>query len=275
MSNLYLVNEPPSPNGQEQESAKVGRRDVAALKLIIEAIPELYCNIVGEPCIRLPPMRDGPDGGVWPLRSERVRAWIAEFIWKETETVLFEREITRFLAVLEGKAWQDQRLNLEVKDAVDQEPVLEAILIWLGINRRYEGTSTKFLQELRKTARKYGVDTQSRAWPKGSPQLSRRIGELRRLLEKAGVKVEIGRRPGGERYVLLDGQKGGDDDGEPPSQAPSIDKSHHPKALRSTDGRDVGNHTDLFDRLKQPAERTESCAKSRILRDGERVRGLK
>ena len=224
------------------------RRDVAALKLILGATPELYCNIVGEPCIRLPPLRDGP---VWSLRSGRVRAWIADFVWEEAGLVLFEQEITRLLAVLEGKAWRDQRLDLELKDAVDQEPLLEAIMIWISSNHRFEGTSTKFLRELRKTARKYGVDTQSRAWPKGPAQLSRRIGELTRLLEKAGVAVKIGRRPGGERYIILAGGKGGDDDGKPPSQAPSIDKSHHPKPLHSPDDSDAQDSSNPFTKLKQ------------------------
>ncbi len=244
-------------SGKRRDVTDEKRRDVTALELVLATEPELYCNIIGEPCIRLPPIRAGPDQEEWPLRSNRVRTWMAEFIWERKAIVLFEHEITRILAVLEGKAWHDQRLDLEVKDAIEQEPVLEAILIWLSSNRRFEGTSTKLLDELRKTAKKFGVDTQSRAWPKGPPQLSRRISELAHLLIKGGVTVEIGRRPGGERYIILARQEGRDDDGEPSSQAPSIDKSHHPKPLRSSDGSDAQDHSDVFNRLTQPNERRD------------------
>ena len=85
--------------------------------------------------------------------------------------------------------------------------------------------------ELRKPAKKYGVDIRSRAWPKGPAQLSRRIGELTRLLEKAEVNVEIGRRSGGERYIILAREKNGDDDGESPSQRPSPSASMFDKPL--------------------------------------------
>ena len=108
-----------------------------------------------------------------------------------------------------------------------------------------------------KKANKYGVDTQSRAWPKGPAQLSRRIGELKQLLNKADVEVGIGRQPGGNRYISLSRKKGCDDGGETPSQIPAIDKSHHPKSLQPPDGCDGKSHSDLFDRLEKPAKTLE------------------
>ena len=109
----------------------------------------MYCNIVGQPCIRLPPKRAGPTTQAWPLWSNRVRAWIAEFVWKRKTTVLLEREVTRIPWVLEGKAWEDRRTDLDVKDAMDQEPVLEALLIWLNEaeNQSYDGNCTKLLMD--------------------------------------------------------------------------------------------------------------------------------
>jgi hypothetical protein len=186
-----------------------------------------------------------------------VRAWIAETIWVNAGIVLLEREITRMLTVLEGKAWHDQRLDLEVKDAMDQDPVFEAIVIWIRQNPRFEGTQTKLLGELSKIAKKYGVDTQSKAWPKGAAQLSRRIGELIPLLFKAGVHVEIGRKPGGHRFIVLatqtgseDRPKNSDDAGQAPSHPASNDKSHHPKQLRQSDN----GGGDIFEKLKKPNE---------------------
>jgi hypothetical protein len=68
-------------------------RAAAALKTILEIGPQLYCNILGMPSIRLPPPRAGPEQEEWPLQSGRVRAWIAETIWDKAGTVLLEREV--------------------------------------------------------------------------------------------------------------------------------------------------------------------------------------
>lgn len=250
-----------SNHRSKQRKGETKCRAATALRLILNSTPSLYCNVVGTPCIGLPSIRPGPPQEEaqeeWPLRSERVRAWIGEFFWEQTGMVLRERGITQTVIVLEGKAWHDQRLDLELSAAMDQEPVLEAAVIWMNQNPRFEGTQTKLLEELGKIAKKYGVDTQSQAWPKGPAQLSRRISELESLLKKAGVAVTIGRKPGGDRFVVLDKVKAGeekpkegDDVGTTPSQPASVDKSHHPKMLRRCGGGDG----DVFIKLAQLGE---------------------
>jgi len=46
------------------------------------------------------------------------------------------------------------RVGLDLKDAMDQDPVLEAIIIWGEENERFEGTATKLLSVLTKIAKK-------------------------------------------------------------------------------------------------------------------------
>lgn len=224
-----------------------------ALKTILSLDPQVYCNVVGTPTVRLPPAQEDHEGDEWPLQSARVRAWIAETIWDRAGIVLLEKDITRMLTVLEGKAWHDQRLDLELKDAMDQDPVLEAVVIWIRENPRFEGTQTKLLGELSKIGKKYGVDMRGKAWPKGAAQLSLRINKLIPLLLKAGVEVEIGRKAGGQRFIVLarkeketDIPKGCDDADQAASHPASADKSHHPKPLRHSD--DGGG--DVFEKLK-------------------------
>ncbi len=221
----------PSPTSPITSQEKPFRA-AAALKIILGLAPEVFCNVVGTPCIRLPPTETGLDLGEWPLQSSRVRAWIGETMWEGSGIVLLEKEITRILTVLEGKAWHDQRLEWDLKDAMDQDPVLEAVVIWSEKNRSLETTQTKLLQELTKTAKKYGVDMRSKSWPKGPAQLSLRISQLIPLLLKAGVQAEIGRKSGGQRFVVLtkiskatERCMGSDDAGQAASPPASADTS--------------------------------------------------
>jgi hypothetical protein len=230
-------------------------RAAVALKTILglTPAPDVFCNIAGTPCIRLPPTEGGPDCEEWPLPSSRVRVWVAETIWDKNEVVLSDREITQILTVLEGKAWHDQRLDWDLKDAMDQDPVLEAVVVWSEKKERFEGTPTKLLEVLSKTAKKCGVDMQGKTWPKGAAQLSLRLNKLLSPLLRAGVEVEVGRRPGGQRYIVLsntakaaNSHKGCDDATQAASLATAIDKSHHPKSLQRSD--DGGG--DVFEKVK-------------------------
>lgn len=215
------------------------RRDEAALGLILATQPELFLNIIGEPCIGLPVAAEA-DRTPWHLHSERVRAEIAGFIWEKLNLVVYDHELNRILRVLECQAWRDQRVDVELKDAVDNDPLLEGLVIFLNDPNRRGGvnlTASELLDELSKVARKSGVDTNHHSWPKGAAQLSRRIGELSSILQKAGISVERGRNSGGVRFINLS-RDSCDDDESTPSQPPSIDKSHHPKPLPTADGSD-------------------------------------
>jgi hypothetical protein len=173
---------------------------------------------------------------------------MAEFIWEATGIVLFDREINRLLNVLEGKAWQDHHSDPPVDDAVEQDPLFEALSIFLH-DRTFNGKSTKLLTELRKVAKLQGVDVLANAWPKGPAQLSRRIAELAPLLSKAGVMVEIGRKAQA-RFIKLSTEKPCDDAGGQPSQSTSLDKSHHPQTLQRPNDGDAEGRLQHFNRIR-------------------------
>lgn len=229
------------------------RRDVIALELVIREINEPFCDIAGQPQVQLNQIQDVPQ--VWPLHSRRFRSWIAEFVWETATIVLFDQELNRILTVLEGRAWKHQRVDAEVCEAIENDPLFEAILIWINERRSFDGRSTKLLIELKKTARKSGIDTRSQAWPKAPAQLSRRISQLETLLERAGIGIEVGRRPGGERFIRLTTSDACDGTAEVPSHIPTVDKLHHPNTLPPHDGCD-GQANDIFNRVQQRTERT-------------------
>lgn len=230
------------------------RRANVALQAILDAPPELFVDVTGEPRIGLPFARGDPDQpqSPWSLRHGRVRAEIAQFAFQETGHVLFDQEITRILSVLEGMAWKDQRIDIDLKQALDEEPLVEAAFIFLHqpeTEGRFQGSCSKLLPALTKIGRKNGVDTRSKAWPKGAAQLSCRLGQLEALLAKCGIQVTRGRLPGGARYVKLESDFTRDGGSKGTSQTSSVDNEHHPKTLRKIDARDAASDT-IFDRIQ-------------------------
>ncbi len=230
------------------------RRDIVAMETILAMKPELYVDVAGEPRIGLPFARGDPKPpqSPWSLRHDRVRAEIAEFVFQSAGIILFDQEITRILYVLEGKAWKDHRIDIELQQALDEEPLVEALFIFLHqpeTEGRFQDSCSKLLTALTKIGRKNGVDTRSKAWPKGAPQLSGRLGQLEALLAKCGIKVARGRFVGGARYVKLESNFTCDGGKQTPSQTSSVDNKHHPKTLRIIDARD-GAGGDVFDRIQ-------------------------
>lgn len=227
--------------------------DATALGLILkEPQLELFCDTVGLPRIRLPTIPNRTAEEPWKLRSDRVRAWIAVFIWERAQIILLDREIDRILNILEGKAWLDQRRDLELCEAIEQDSVLEAVLVFMESEAVFEGTMTKFQRELAKTAKRAGLDVRSKNWPKGAPQLSRRIGSVELFLNKAGIKVERSHKSS-ERKLRLE-KTTTKSPPLPPSQGPSLDKSHHPKGQRQNDGVTTEKRVSVLTRISQPSE---------------------
>lgn len=230
------------------------RRDIVAMETILAMKPELYVDVAGEPRIELPFACGDPNRpqSPWSLRHDRVRVEIAAFVFHTAGIILFDQEITRILYVLEGKAWKDHRIDIELQQALDEEPLVEALFIFLHqpeTEGRFQDSCSKLLTALTKIGRKNGVDTRSKAWPKGAASLSCRLGQLEALLAKCGIKVARGRFPGGARYGKLESDFTRDGGKQTPSQTSSVDNKHHPKTLRNIDARD-GAGDDIFDRIQ-------------------------
>ena len=234
------------------------RQPALALKQILATQPELFINIVGQPTVRLSGPTERPHAESWPLRSGRVKAWIAEFMWDLSCIVLAEREIDRIITVLIGKAWHDPRHDTELTEALDADPLLEALVILMHEHAVFDKSCTALKATIDHVARSAGVDTRDTLWPKGAPQLSRRIEKLKPLLKRAGITAELGRRSGGLRFVRLTHEKpsGGDATGPPPP--PSINNAHHPKEIRRHDDGDGNSRKMLFDLLRTPNVETKN-----------------
>lgn len=239
---------------QKREPAKA--QDAFALEQVLAAQPELFCDMMGQPRIRLPHSRDHPVEEPWSLRSGRVRGWIADLMWEHSSLVLLDREIDRILNVLEGKAWRDQRRDIELCDAIEQDAVLEAILLLMERETLFEGTVTKLQRELIKVAKRAGLDVKGKTWPKGSPQLSGRIRVLESLLSKAGIAVERNRDSLQRKLILK--RHAHDDPASGASRGPSVDKSHHPKGKRRNDAPNSKERAERFARLNKLNERNDS-----------------
>jgi hypothetical protein len=166
--------------------------------------------------------------------------------------VLAEREIDRIVTILVGKAWHDLRHDAEMTEAMDADPLLEALCIFMHEHVVFDKSCTALKAELDQVARSAGIDKKDRLWPKAAPQLSRRIEELKPLLMRAGITAQLGRRTGGLRYVRLSKEKLSGGDAARPPLPSSVDNSHHPKKIHHQDEGDGDSRKKLFDQLRPP-----------------------
>jgi hypothetical protein len=233
------------------------RQPALALERILASRPDLYINVVGQPTIRIPIVSERPQRDTWPLHSNRVKAWIAELVWAQSGIVLAEREIERVVMVLVGKAWHDLRNDVELTEAMDEDPLLEALMIFMHEHAIFDKSSTTLKASLDQVARSSGLDTKDRLWPKAAPQLSRGIEELKPLLKRAGITAELGRRTGGTRFVRLMQEKPSGGDAAGPPLTPTVDNSHHPQEIHRHDDGDSESRKKLFDQLRTPDQETK------------------
>ena len=238
--------------GNDTETTTASRQSASALERILATEPDLYINVVGQPTIKLPTSSGQPLPQTWLLRSERIKAWIAEFMWDQTGVVLAERVIERIVTVLVGKAWHDPRHDVELTEAMDEDPLLDALLIFMHEHSVYDKSCTALKADLDQLARSSGLDVKDRLWPKATPQLSRRIAELKPLLKRAGITAELGRKAGGIRFVRLAREKPTGGDAKGPPLSPSVDNAHYPKEIHWRDDGDGASRKKLFDLVRTP-----------------------
>lgn len=100
------MNAPIEADQHERDSEVIAamRQPALALERILATQLELFINVVGQPTVRLSSPTERPYVESWPLRSDLVKAWIAEFVWDQSCILLAEREIDRIITVLVGKA---------------------------------------------------------------------------------------------------------------------------------------------------------------------------
>lgn len=196
-------------------------RDQLAIRLILDLGPKLKVDSTEEVLIELPLSREIPDGMVgdsassgkqedtirfMPIRDKRVKAEIAELIYKKGKIIPYAQEVSRILTVLEGMAWKEPIQEIEVDQILNENPFIEAIYVFLKQpenNFEFGGTCSSLLIELTRIGKRKGIDLKSKYWPGGPAQLSKKLCEQEIHLKKVGIVFTRGRRPGGERYVKI------------------------------------------------------------------------
>lgn len=88
---------------------------------------------------------------------------------------------------------------------LESHPLAAAIVALLQRKHEWKGAPGKLLEELENVATEERIDTKSKAWPKSSASLTRRLREIASNLAEAGIKIETGKDTGGikGRYIHL------------------------------------------------------------------------
>ena len=231
----------------DQTERRPGRAELG-LQIVLASGIEFYCSSLGQPTVKLP-IDENSDFRVWPVLSDRVAAWIHHIVWQQACVVLHRQEINRIRWVIAGMAWEDERVSLDLMEAMDENPLFEALVLFIMEKRSYDGTCTKLLAEIKKTANSRGIDQRSTAFPDDVAVLGRRIRQLLPLLEKAAIQVDCGRR-GGQRYVSLLYDGDGIDPPEASGNEPPTNSPHGPEGQPSTDESDAATREDVFKRIE-------------------------
>ena len=89
-------------------------------------------------------------------------------------------------------------------EAIQSNPVGEAIIKFMESNRKWDGTSTELLKELIKVAEEENINVSSSGWPKAANSLSRRLNEIKSNLQDIGISIQIVK--GKERKIIISKQ---------------------------------------------------------------------
>ncbi len=192
--------------------------DVVALELVLQGMTECYLDPSGEP--RLRRKSDKPDDVPWPVRSRETEGWIAKIFFEATHTLLGRGQIDRVLLYLEGKAAEHTRVDMELCDAIESEPVLGLIIQLIKHERYLKTTTDALLRRLRELAKDRPYLMLAPRWPARTEALGRSLRRLGPWFSKAEIKITF-TRDGRHRWIELT-DSFGRHNGEPspqPSQA--------------------------------------------------------
>jgi hypothetical protein len=191
-------------NADVPAAAAVARRsrEELTLEAVLAADIEVFRD--DEPFLRLPPEEGG---GEWPLRSPRVRDWLALVCWRASGQLLKPREADALLWVLSGQSWlagaqpppkPDDETSLW--EAVERDPVVQAALELVSVDPSWEGTMTNLYDRLTHLAEVRRIIDRHTPWPRIAATFGARLRRQAGLLERAGVELQITR---GKRGTLV------------------------------------------------------------------------
>ncbi len=89
-------------------------------------------------------------------------------------------------------------------EALEANPVGLAIKIFMQDKEEWQGTATELLRELENIVETNKiVSTNSPSWPRASNSLTRRLNEIKPILEDEGISIETGVKIGDKRMVII------------------------------------------------------------------------
>jgi hypothetical protein len=231
-------------------------RDLVVLDAILAAKPTLYANVSGRPMIEIPLSAAPEAREAWSLDSARAQAYISLFAYRLADPiVLRDREVSQIVRVLKGIAWKSRRVAVDLCQAFDEAPLIEALYTLLTEeteDQSFKGTISELQTELKNVARKLGINQHEDEWPNGPAQLSQLLGNLsgQGALARFGITFERDKdaRP---RSVELHYLPQGDVAASAASDQSRDRKPNSENGLRATDG-DDGVMPSIYQELQAP-----------------------
>ena len=101
-----------------------------------------------------------------------------------------------------------ENTELRNQEIISANPIANAIMDFMKSETEWEGTSSELLDGLKALTSE--GDQKSKAWPKSSNVLTRRLNELKTNLAEAGIKFEINRTNEGRSITLNSRQEAGE-----------------------------------------------------------------
>lgn len=101
-----------------------------------------------------------------------------------------------------------ENTELRNQEIISANPIASAIMDFMKGETAWEGTSSELLDGLKALTSE--GDQKSKAWPKSSNVLTRRLNELKTNLAEAGIKFEINRTNEGRSITLNSRQEAGE-----------------------------------------------------------------
>ncbi len=239
----------------DSKPEKETRSIETALQAILDKEPDLCVMRAGIPFISWPLDKASEERTFCKLHHPQIKPSLATFVWEEFAIVLYERELNRLVRVLEGFAWRNVTSDAELSQAIEQDPFLETLFLYLrtlDADQHYEGSCSVLLSRLEKCAVKNRLISREEDLPGGAPQLSRKLEKSREFLEKLGYQLARGRyTKTGDRFVRISLATYSDDDNRTASDHCKSTPAEQNNVLVETDDAD-GAIADLMDQVRAP-----------------------
>lgn len=89
-----------------------------------------------------------------------------------------------------------------VNETVYQSDLATAIVAFINDKKIWRGTAADLLEELKITAERLNIPTNSKSWPKNPAWFSRKLNQIESTIEHMGISVDRS-RDNGQRYITL------------------------------------------------------------------------